>query len=117
MKHILCVDDIESNLFTLEALLNSPKVGDYKTITVTSAKEALNILLTTTIDLILLDVMMPDIDGFACAKMIKSNKKTKNIPIIFLTAKTEDETIETCYGVGGVDYVSKPFNAIELLLD
>jgi diguanylate cyclase (GGDEF)-like protein len=67
------------------------------------------------IDLILLDVMMPDVDGFLCAKMIKSNKKTKDIPIIFITASKDDATIEKCYEVGGSDYVNKPFNSVELL--
>ena len=59
--------------------------------------------------------MMPEIDGYEAAKIIRSNKKTKDIPIIFVTAKKDDESIDRCYQVGGDDYVNKPFNYIELL--
>ena len=115
MKNILCIDDIATNLFTLESVLKSKKANLYNVLTAQSAHGGLDILLRKKVDLILLDVMMPDVDGFACAKMIRGNKKTKDIPIIFVTAKTDDATIERCYEVGGDDYVSKPFNSIELL--
>jgi diguanylate cyclase (GGDEF)-like protein len=59
--------------------------------------------------------MMPEIDGFSVATMIKSNKRTKDIPIIFVTAKKDDDTIEKCFETGGSDYINKPFNHIELL--
>ncbi|MCW9027143.1 MAG: diguanylate cyclase [Thiovulaceae bacterium] len=111
---ILCVDDVKTNLFTLEAIFESNR-KDYNIITAMSGKEALEILLTTEVDLILLDVMMPELDGFDTAKLILKNKKTKDIPIIFLTAKQDDETIRTSYEVGGVDYMNKPFNVTELL--
>ena len=114
-KNILCIDDIESNLFILTSLFETVENSSYEIFTALSAEDGFEILRNTKIDLILLDVMMPEVDGFAMAKMVKSNKKLKNIPIIFVTAKTDDETIERCYGVGGSDYVSKPFNHIELL--
>ena len=114
-KNILCIDDIESNLFTLTSLFEHTQNSLYEIFTSLSAENGLEILLHNKIDLILLDVMMPEIDGFMMAKMIKSNKKLKNIPIIFVTAKTDDATIEKCYEVGGSDYVSKPFNSVELL--
>lgn len=114
-QNILCIDDIESNLFTLKSVLNS--VGGIlpNIFTALNANDGLDILIKEKIDLILLDIMMPEIDGFSMAKIIKSNKKTKNIPIIFVTAKKDDETIKKCYEVGGSDYVNKPFNSVELL--
>ena len=116
MKRILCVDDIEINLFTLEALFETHHSDKYMVITATSGKEALNILLSQKIDLILLDVMMPELDGYETAKLILSNKRTKSIPIIFLTAKKDQDTISRCYEVGGVDYLSKPYNEQELFV-
>ena len=115
MKNILCIDDIKTNLFTFKVVLKSSKNQNYNVILAQSAHEGLDVLLREEIDLILLDIMMPEVDGFACAKMIRSNKKTKDIPIIFVTAKTDDETINRCYAIGGDDYVSKPFNSVELL--
>ena len=111
---ILCVDDIDENLFTIREILRS----HYKSAiikTSKSAKEALGLLLGESFDVILLDVMMPDIDGFEAAKLIKSNKKTKDIPIIFVTAKKDNNTITSCFSSGGSDYISKPINKEELL--
>ena len=114
-KNILCIDDIKSNLFTLQSVLEVAEETNYNIFTAMSANEGLSILLKENIDIILLDVMMPEIDGYEAAKMIKSNKKTKNIPIVFVTAKKDDESIGMCYKVGGDDYVNKPFNYMELL--
>lgn len=83
MYKILCVDDNSSNLLVLESLFQEYG-SQYEIIMARSGYEALEVLLTTTIELILLDVMMPQIGGFDTAKLIKENKKTKNIPIIFL---------------------------------
>jgi len=114
MKTILCVDDIQTNLFTLEALFESNFEKEYKILTAKSGQEALNILLKEKVNLILLDIMMPDLDGFETLKLIQKNKRTRDIPVIFLTAKKDEETISTCYELGGVDYMNKPFNAKEL---
>ena len=110
-KTILYIDDIRTNLFTMQSVLEDY----YEVYIAQSAHEGLEILIKHKIDLILLDIMMPEIDGFGTAKMIRSNKKTKKIPIIFVTAKSDDETISQCYEIGGDDYVNKPFNHIELL--
>jgi two-component system, cell cycle response regulator len=115
MKKILCIDDLSSNLFTIENVLMSAANKPYEVFTATSAQEGLAILLQEEINLILLDIMMPQMDGFECAKMILLSKKTKDIPIIFVTAKKDDTTISRCYEVGGMDYVVKPFNEVELL--
>jgi len=113
VKTILCVDDIEANLFTLQAIIKQ-KSDLYKVVVAKSGQEALNILLYEHIDMILLDVMMPEMDGFETAKLILRNKKTKDIPIIFVTAKKDDDTIAECYNIGGVDYLNKPYSAVEL---
>ena len=114
-KNILCIDDIQTNLFTLRSILDDSAGHLYDVFTALSAHEGLEILLKKNIDLILLDVMMPEIDGYEAARIIRSNKKTKDIPIIFVTAKNDDKSIEKCYEVGGDDYVNKPFNYVELL--
>lgn len=114
-KTILCIDDTPSNLFTLQSVIESLAGDLYNVIVKESALDGLEVLLREEVDLILLDVMMPELDGFEAAKMIKSNKKTKLIPIIFLTAKKDDETIEHCFNIGGNDYINKPFNHVELL--
>ncbi|QFR50450.1 diguanylate cyclase [Sulfurimonas lithotrophica] len=111
---MLCVDDVKTNLLTLEAIFESND-EDYNLLMAMSGQEALDILQTNEVDLILLDVMMPELNGFDTAKLILKNKKTKDIPIIFLTAKQDDETIKMSYEVGGVDYMNKPFNVTELL--
>lgn len=116
MKKILCVDDIKTNLFVLEALFEAYHSQNYIIFTAISAKEALKILLTQEIDLILLDIMMPELDGYEAAKLILKNKKTKDIPIIFLTAKQDQDTISKCYEVGGAEYLSKPYNEQELFV-
>lgn len=111
---ILCVDDHQSNLFTLNALLSS--VENIDSIEVLGGKEALNVLLTQHIDLILCDVQMPDINGFELAKMIKSNRKTKHIPIIFVTAVFKsEEFIKQGFEIGAVDYITKPIDDNQLL--
>ncbi len=111
---ILCVDDNQNNLFTLNALLSS--VNNIDSIEVLGGKEALDVLLVQNVDLILCDVQMPDINGFELAKMIKSNKKTKEIPIIFVTAVFKsEEFIQQGFEIGAVDYVTKPIDDNQLL--
>lgn len=109
-KTILIVDDSIINLNILESLLD-----DYDVIETTNAKTALEILEEETVHLILLDIVMPDIDGYELCKKLKSNENTKNIPIIFITSKTDEDSIEKAYDVGGSDYVTKPFKHKELL--
>jgi len=112
--NILCVDDNENNLFTLKALLSSVK--SISSLEALNAKEALKILLTKHVDLILCDVQMPDINGFELAKMIKSNSKTKDIPIIFVTAVFKsNEFVKQGFEIGAVDYITKPIDDNQLL--
>jgi PAS domain S-box-containing protein/putative nucleotidyltransferase with HDIG domain len=112
--NILCVDDNQNNLYSLNALLSTIK--NINSIEVLDAKSALDILLVKKIDLILCDVQMPDINGFDLAKMIKSNKRTKEIPIIFVTAVFKSqEFIEQGFEIGAVDYITKPIDDNQLL--
>ncbi|MFK5975057.1 MAG: diguanylate cyclase [Sulfurovum sp.] len=113
IKSILCVDDIENNLFVLSTILGKEK--DYTIYTASSGQSAFEILLKEKIDLILLDIMMPEMDGFEVATMVKNSPITKTIPIIFVTAKTDEESIKEAYQNGGVDYIVKPYRAYELL--
>ncbi len=107
---ILAVDDTELNVDILIGILKK-----YDVIPALSGKEALEIAQKEDIDLILLDVMMPDMDGIALSKELKKRERTKNIPIIFITAKNTEADIKEGFEAGAVDYVTKPFNPIELL--
>lgn len=110
-KTILIVDDTDTNIHVLMELL-----GDkYDILASLNGYDALEIINEEHIDLILLDIMMPSIDGFEVCKKLKENPKTKDIPIIFITAKTDEDSIEKAYEVGGVDYIAKPFKAREVL--
>ncbi len=109
-KTILAVDDTVANLDILIELLNS-----YDIVDATSGEDALEIVEEENIDLILLDIMMPEMDGFEVCAKLKENPATKDIPIIFITAKTDEDSIEKAYELGGSDYVSKPFKPKELL--
>jgi PAS domain S-box-containing protein/putative nucleotidyltransferase with HDIG domain len=106
---ILCVDDNENNLFTLKVLLN--QLDEVEILTAGSGREALNLLLKHKIDLVILDIQMPEMDGFEVAHLVKINQQTKNIPIVFLTAVYKSqEFIDQGYEVGAVDYLTKPID-------
>jgi len=108
---ILIVDDNESNIDILLGILNN-----YDVIASLNGQTAIDIIKSEDIDLILLDIMMPNMDGFEVCKILKNDEKTMKIPIIFLTAKFEMEDIKKGFELGAVDYITKPFNPIELLV-
>lgn len=107
---ILVVDDTKENIHILLALLE-----DYDVLVALSGQKALQMVEKNDIDIILLDIMMPEMDGYEVCNILKANPDTKNIPILFITAKTDEESIEKAYDVGGIDYVTKPFKPKELL--
>jgi len=112
---ILLVDDVEANLISLEYLLND-YFDHINIIKAINGEEALKIIFTKHIDLIILDIQMPIMDGFETATYIKQNKKTQNIPIIFLTAALKDEEFkQRGFEVGAVDYLTKPINDYQLI--
>ena len=110
--HILLVDDKPANLLALESLLESP---DVITIKAATGNEALGILLEYDFALVLMDVQMPDMDGFETAELMRSNERTRNIPIIFVTAiSKEKQHIFKGYESGAVDYLFKPLSLIHI---
>jgi len=110
---VLIVDDTPANLQVLGQIL---KGKGYEVIAALNGKDAITALQKRKeIDLILLDVMMPEMDGFETCRHIKERTESKHIPVIFLTARTETSDIVEGFAAGGVDYVTKPFNGEELL--
>ena len=107
---ILLVDDQATNLQVLGMLLER----DYRIAVAKNGTEALDFVERKKPDLILLDIMMPDIDGFEVCKRLKACPTTQDIPIIFLSAKTESADVIKGFEVGAVDYVTKPFRREEL---
>lgn len=109
---ILVVDDNQQNLELLQAYLED---FDCKTVPAHDGPEALSIINKNPPDLILLDVMMPKMSGFEVCKRVKGSPKTKNIPVIMVTALNEFGDIERGVECGTDDFVSKPVNKLELL--
>ncbi len=110
---ILLVDDVNANLLKMEDIL--VETGLYQIVSAASGKTALMKAKSQSIDLILLDIVMPDIDGFEVCQQLKSQQKTAEIPIIFLTSQTDVESIVKGFKLGAVDYISKAFSNEELL--
>ena len=110
-KKILVVDDVKSNIDILMQFLKD----DYDLVPALSGDKALKILDKIEVDLILLDIMMPEMDGYEVCQRVKTQDKTKDIPVVFITAKTDKESIDRAYEVGGVDYVTKPFHEENIL--
>lgn len=109
---ILIVDDNPKNLQVLGSTL---QVQQYDVEFSTSGSGAVSWLENENFDLILLDVMMPEMDGFETCLKIRENLKNNDIPIIFLTAKTDKESIINGFKAGAQDYITKPFDSEELL--
>ena len=110
-RSLLIVDDNSANLKLVAAVLNP-----YYQLSITDNGEtAIKIAELKIPDLILLDVMMPGMSGFDVCKYLKQNEKTREIPIIFLTAKNEESDIVMAFDIGGADYVLKPFKTREIL--
>ena len=111
MKKLLIIDDESSTSLLLRWLLkNEP----YQTFTANSFKEAVNLLRENSFHLILLDLIMPDVDGFEMLEYLKTNKKLRSIPVIIVSVKSDRESIETALRKGARDYVVKPYNIRDL---
>ncbi len=109
---ILIVDDVDANVLLLKLLIS--KAG-YKTMSASNGKQALEVIMSNSVDLILLDIMMPIMDGHEVAKKLKEIPAKSKIPIIFLSALNSTEDIVQGFKLGAADYISKPFNKDELL--
>ncbi len=114
-KNLLIVDDAPANLRVLAEIL----MDAYEISVSTSGEEALELAAPPegepAPDLILLDIVMPGMDGYEVCRRLKSRPRTRDIPVVFVTANTEDDTLRKAFDAGGADYVRKPVNRIELL--
>lgn len=111
-EKILIVDDVAQNIAILDNLLNYK----YEILAAMNGQMALEIANNELPDLILLDIVMPDMDGLTVCSKLKDVEQTKNIPVIFITAKDDDDSIISGFKRGAVDYVTKPFKTDELLV-
>ena len=109
---ILVVDDIATNVLLLKTILG--KAG-YRIVTATGGREALEKVESESPDLILLDIMMPDMNGYEVIERLKADERFCRIPVIFLSALHDSENIVKGFKMGASDYVSKPFNHEELI--
>jgi len=109
---ILVVDDNPINIRVAAKIL---RTSNYNISFSQSGTDAIQKANNIKFDLVLLDIMMPEMDGYEVCKLLKENPETNKVPIIFLTAKTESENVVRAFELGGADYVTKPFNGKELL--
>jgi putative two-component system response regulator len=109
-KTIMIVDDTEINIIILVEALKE----DYDLIVAINGVEAIEILEKETPDLILLDIMMPEMDGYDVLKSLKDNQKLKHVPVILLSAITDSDSKSMGFSLGAVDYVTKPFEIVEV---
>lgn len=112
MKHILLVDDVATNLKCEELILRN----QYQVTMVKSGREALECLQTVRPDLVLLDIRMHEMDGYEVLKHMKEDPKTAAVPVILLTADTEQESEERGIALGAIDFIRKPIEP-QLLLE
>jgi diguanylate cyclase (GGDEF)-like protein/PAS domain S-box-containing protein len=110
--NILIVDDVHDNIRVIASIL---KTKNYQMSFAMDGISALETVQESPFDLVLLDVMMPRMNGFEVCRRMRSNPETRHIPIIFVTAKSDQDSIVEGFNVGGVDYITKPFNSKELV--
>jgi len=111
-KKILVVDDDPYILMSLEFLM---KKNGFDVMVARNGTEALEIVEKQVPDIVLLDIMMPDVDGYAICKHIKSSKKLKEAKVVFMSAKSKETDIQKGYDLGASLYVTKPFSTRQLL--
>jgi putative two-component system response regulator len=109
-KLILAVDDEPAILMAVEDTLSQ----DYDVITAKNGKEALKLIESKNPDLVVMDVMMPELDGISAVKELHRTHKIDEPPVVFLSAKAHMNDIETGFGAGGFDYITKPFSPARL---
>jgi len=112
---VMIVDDSKTIVKIVSILLEKKIDSDLEIVQCNSGEVALRKLKDIEIDLILLDVVMDGMDGFETCKKLKENSKNKDIPVIFLTSRTEEDDIIKGFDVGGIDYISKPFRETEFI--
>ncbi|PKQ28876.1 MAG: two-component system response regulator [Candidatus Anoxymicrobium japonicum] len=111
-RRILVVDDDPTMIKLIEVNL---KLNDYSVVGTTSGEQALSILASEPLDMVVLDIMMPGVDGWEVLKRIRAGKDTQEIPVILVTAKTQDSDVIRGWELGADEYVIKPFNPLLLI--
>ena len=111
-KKILLVDDSATTLMMEQMVLRGQS---YQIVTASNGREAVATAAIEQPDLILLDVIMPEMNGFEACRRIRQQEATKNVPIIMVTTKGEEQNVETGFESGCSDYITKPINGAELL--
>ncbi len=112
MKNILVIEDVEDHLEIVKLILEQ---HGYNILVATTGKEGLNVTKSCHPDLIILDVVLPEMNGYEVCKAIKSSPDTKDIPIIMLSVRSNPEDIESAYSAGANKYITKPFNLEDLI--
>ena len=112
MKKVLIVDDEPNILISLEFLLTK---GGFQVFVARDGQEALDIIKAEMPSLVLLDIMMPNVDGYEVCQYIKNDSLLNHIKVVFLSAKTKDEDIEKGYAMGADLYLTKPFSTRNLM--
>ena len=111
-QKILVIDDSNTNIVLLEAILET---RGYKIMTALSVKEAIPMIEKELPDLILLDLLMPEVNGFDFLEKIKNEEKFQGIPVIIVSALTDDENINRTMEMGAVEFIKKPVNIERLV--
>ncbi len=112
MRSLLIIDDHDDIRENIAEILT---LGGYKTMTAENGKKGVEIAIREKPELVICDIMMPELDGYGVLHLLKKNPETENIPLIFLTAKTERSDFRKGMEMGADDYITKPFDEIELL--
>ena len=112
-KKILLVDDSKTALFMERMILRQEQTLDV--VTAGDGAEAVQMAITQQPDLILMDVVMPRMDGIEALRQLRSHDLTRNIPVIMVTTRGEGPNVEVAFGCGCTEYVTKPIDALELL--
>ena len=105
---ILIIDDAITNIKVLGSTLQA----EYKILFSLNAQEGINNAIANKPDLILLDILMPEMDGYEACRRLKADERTKDIPVIFITSRTGEEDEAKGFEAGGVDYIAKPFSPV-----
>jgi DNA-binding response OmpR family regulator len=113
MNHTIVV--IEDSVEVSESIASILKLGGYQVFTANNGKTGIDMVMENHPDLILCDIMMPDLDGYGVLHLLSKDPATANIPFIFLTAKTDQRDFRTGMNMGADDYITKPFDGLELL--
>ena len=110
--NLLIVDDVSENI---QVVMNILKEQGYEFSYALNGTQALELMQANSFDLVLLDVMMPDVNGFEVCQQMKADPRLQDIPVIFLTARVDVDSITEGFHIGGVDYITKPFHSAELI--